>query len=133
MESLLGGDEISNMVFFITLYTVIIFIALIILFDFCIATFIRLFQAWRTFWQIFQIHTLGYSVGDSLYATSKVVGVHKIDKKSAADWNVLPKSELFTTTASKIAENGTTILEIMLAGSWKSETIARTNVNFFSH
>ena len=45
MESLLGGDEISNMVFFITLYTVIIFIALIILFDFCIATFIRLFQA----------------------------------------------------------------------------------------
>ena len=84
---------------------------------------------------------MGYSVGDSLYATSKVVGVHKIDKKSAADWNVLPKSELFTavqsfrrtTTASKIAENGTTILEIMLAGSWKSETIARTNVNFFSH
>ena len=32
------------------------------------------------------------------------------------------------TTASKMAENGATILEIMFAGSWKSEKVARTYV-----
>ena len=76
------------------------------------------------------------SAGDSLHATSKVVGVHKIDKvpQTIAWWNDLPKSELFTvhsfrrTTASKMAENGATVLEIMLAGCWKSEKIARTYV-----
>ena len=46
-----------------------------------------------------------------------------------------------TTAASKMAENGATILEIMLAGGWKSDKIARTyvekslrtKVNFFIH
>ena len=44
------------------------------------------------------------------------------------------------TAASKMAENGATILEIILAGGWKSDKIAhtyvekslRTKVTFFS-
>jgi len=51
--------------------------------------------------------------------------------QTIAWWNYLPKSDLFTvhsfrrTTASKMAENGATIL---LADSWKSEKVARTYV-----
>ena len=68
--------------------------------------------------------------------TDKVIGRHRLEEvpRTIAWWNDLPKAELFTihsfrrTAASKMAENGATILEIMLAGGWKSDKIARTYV-----
>ena len=70
------------------------------------------------------------------HATDKVIGRHRLEEvpRTIAWWNDLPKAELFTihsfrrTAASKMAENGATILEIMLAGGWKSDKIARTYV-----
>ena len=132
MESMLG-DEISNMIF--TLYTGIVFIASIICFDFCFVLYSDCFKSEDRVGRFFR-YLRWDSSGGSLHATSKVIGVHKIDKvpQTIAWWNDLPKSELFTvhsfrrTTASKMAENGATILEIMLAGSWKSEKVARTYV-----
>ena len=132
MESILG-DEISNIVF--TLYTGIFsidwmfsFISVLLLSSDC-------FKAEKRVGRFFR-YLRWDSVGDSLHATSKVVGVHKIGKvpQTIAWWNDLPKSELFTvhsfrrTTASKMAENGATILEIILEGCWKSENIAGTYV-----
>ena len=68
--------------------------------------------------------------------TDKVIGRHRLEEvpRTIAWWNDLPKAELFTihsfrrTAASKMAENGAAILEIMLAGGWKSDKIARTYV-----
>lgn len=76
------------------------------------------------------------SVLEIFRGTDKVVGKHKIAEvpRTIAWWNDLPKADLYTvhsfrrTSASKMAENGATILEIMLAGGWKSDKIARTYV-----
>ena len=75
-------------------------------------------------------------LSETLHATDKVIGRHRLEEvpRTIAWWNDLPKSELYTihsfrrTAASKMAENGATILEIMLAGGWKSDKIARTYV-----
>ena len=75
-------------------------------------------------------------VTETLRATAKVIGIHKIEEvpRTIAWWNDLPKAELYSvhsfrrTAASKMAENGATILEIMLAGGWKSDKVARTYV-----
>ena len=75
-------------------------------------------------------------LSEALHATDKVIGRHRLEEvpRTIAWWNDLPKSELYTihsfrrTAASKMAENGATILEIMLAGGWKSDKIARTYV-----
>jgi hypothetical protein len=65
--------------------------------------------------------------------TDKVIGGHRLEE--------VPQTihSFRRTAASKMAENGATILEIMLAGGWKSDKIARTyveksmrtKVNFF--
>lgn len=76
------------------------------------------------------------SVSNTLRATEKVIGKNKIAEvpRTVAWWNDLPKADLYTvhsfrrTAASKMAENGATILEIMLAGGWKSDKVARTYV-----
>eukprot|EP01036_Dinobryon_divergens_P035919 gene35919-46631_t len=76
------------------------------------------------------------SVSNILRATEKVIGKNKIAEvpRTVAWWNDLPKADLYTvhsfrrTAASKMAENGATILEIMLAGGWKSDKVARTYV-----
>ena len=74
---------------------------------------------------------------DRYRATWKPVGKGKVSEvpRQIAWWNDIPKAELYTvhsfrrtTAASKMAENGATILEIMLAGGWKSDKIARTYV-----
>lgn len=76
------------------------------------------------------------SVSEKLCATGKVIGRNQIAEvpRTIAWWNELPNYSLYTvhsfrrTTASKMAENGATILEIMLAGSWRSDKVARTYV-----
>ena len=76
------------------------------------------------------------AVSENLRATEKVIGKSKIGEvpRTIAWWNDLPKANLYAvhsfrrTAASKMAENGATILEIMLAGGWKSDKVARTYV-----
>ena len=79
---------------------------------------------------------LDIPLAESLHGTDKVVWRHRLEEvpRTIAWWNDLPNAELYTihsfrrTAASKMAENGATILEIMLAGGWKSDKIARTYV-----
>ena len=58
-----------------------------------------------------------------------------LERVKSAKYLGRPKAELYivhsfrrTTAASKMVENGATILEIMLGGGWKSDKIARTYV-----
>ena len=64
------------------------------------------------------------------------IGKHTIEETAriCAYWNERTDWENFTshsirrTGATRIAENGGTILEIQLAGGWKSDKIARSYV-----
>ncbi len=66
-----------------------------------------------------------------------MIGRHRLEEVPRiiiAWWNDLPKSELYTihsfrrTAASKMAENGATILEIMLAGGFENQIKLRVHM-----
>ena len=69
-------------------------------------------------------------------ATKKVVGPGPLGEcpRIIALWNEREDWENFTThsyrrtAATRMAENGATILDIQIAGGWKSEKIARKYV-----